>query len=114
VQLNRETEKRTDARPTVADAKQSGQIEQDCDDILYTYLDEKYNPSSPNKGLIEFGFLKRRNGLSGVKCTSAFNGRHSRIGNPKSILEIYPPQSPQQLQTTAQQYDPTLDEWEEI
>lgn len=113
VQLNREAEKRTDARPTVADAKQSGQIEQDCDDIIYTYLDEKYNPNSPNKGLIEFGFLKRRNNLSGGKCTTAFNGKHSRVGNPKSILEIYAPQPPQQLAMTAQ-YDPNLDEWEEI
>lgn len=113
VQLNREAEKRSDARPTPADAKQSGQIEQDCDDIIYTYLDEKYNPNSPNKGLIEFGFLKRRNNLSGGKCTSAFNGRHSRVGNPKSILEVYAPQQPQQLQTTPQ-YDPNLDEWDEI
>ena len=113
VQLNREAEKRTDARPTVADAKQSGQIEQDCDDIIYTYLDEKYNPNSPNKGLIEFGFLKRRNGLSGGKCTTAFNGRHSRVGNPKSILEIYAPQQPEQL-PTVEQYDPNLDEWDEF
>jgi len=113
VQLNREAEKRTDARPTVADAKQSGQIEQDCDDIIYTYLDEKYNPNSPNKGLIEFGFLKRRNNLSGGRCTTAFNGKYSRVGNPKSILEIYTPQQPQQLPIT-EQYDPTLDEWEEI
>ena len=108
VQLNREAEKRTDARPTVADAKQSGQIEQDCDDIIYTYLDEKYNPNSPNKGLIEFGFLKRRNGLSGVKCTSPFNGKHSRVGNPQSILEAYPPNQPEA------KYDPNLDEWEQI
>lgn len=115
VQLNREAEKRSDARPTPADAKQSGQIEQDCDDIIYTYLDEKYNPNSPNKGLIEFGFLKRRNNLSGGKCTSAFNGRHSRVGNPISVLEVYAPQQPQQLQTTPQpEYDPTLDEWEEF
>lgn len=90
VQLNRETEKRADARPTVADAKQSGQIEQDCDDIIYTYLDEKYNPNSPHKGLIEFGYLKRRNGLSGVKCTSPFNGKYSRVGNPVSIIEVFP------------------------
>ena len=113
VQLNREAEKRSDARPTPADAKQSGQIEQDCDDIIYTYLDEKYNPNSPNKGLIEFGFLKRRNGLSGGRCTSAFNGKHSRVGNPTSILEVYAPHPPEQLQTTPQ-YDPTLDEWEEL
>lgn len=90
VQLNRETEKRADARPTVADAKQSGQIEQDCDDIIYTYLDEKYNPNSPHKGLIEFGYLKRRNGLSGVRCTSPFNGKYSRVGNPVSIIEVFP------------------------
>lgn len=71
-QINRGVEGQTNKRPTMADIKDSGDIEQDADVILLLYRDEYYNPDTPDKGVMEVAVAKNRNGSTGV-CKVLFN-----------------------------------------
>lgn len=65
-QLSREVEKRNDKRPTMADLRESGSIEQDADIIMMLYRDEYYNETTPeNKDVLEIGIVKNRDGEVG-------------------------------------------------
>jgi replicative DNA helicase len=66
-QLNRSVEKSSDKRPTLADLRESGAIEQDADLVMMLYRDEFYNADSPDRGLAEVLIRKHRNGPIGER-----------------------------------------------
>ncbi len=79
-QLSREPEKRPDKRPTLADLRESGAIEQDADVVLFIYREGFYRGATGNADKTEVIIGKQRNGPVGKvdltflkKCTRFVN-----------------------------------------
>ncbi|MFE5482981.1 replicative DNA helicase [Streptomyces sp. NPDC056527] len=61
-QLNRGPEMRSDKRPTKADLRESGSIEQDADLVILLHRDDAYEKESPRSGEVDLIVDKHRNG----------------------------------------------------
>ena len=66
-QLNRAVEHRGDRKPTLADLRESGAIEQDADIIIFLYKDGETNKNDPAvRNIVKIDVAKQRNGPTGV------------------------------------------------
>lgn len=65
-QLNRGVESRSDKRPTMADLRESGGIEEAADNILLLYREEYYNPTTEDKKIVEVIIGKQKQGPRGL------------------------------------------------
>lgn len=65
-QLSRKCEDRADKRPGLSDLRDSGQIEQDADLVIFLYRDEYYNPETTDPGIVEVNIAKHRDGPCGT------------------------------------------------
>lgn len=72
-QLNRNSEHRADKRPQLSDLRESGQLEQDADIVLFLHRPDYYKKNAENqKGDAELIIAKNRNGPTGI-VSIAFN-----------------------------------------
>ena len=79
-QLSRAVEMRADKRPMLSDLRESGNIEQDADLVVFAYRDEYYNPQTEDKNIMEWSIAKQRNGKTGT-LKFAYLSDLQKIGN---------------------------------
>lgn len=65
-QLSRGVEQRQDKRPIMSDIRESGNIEQDADNIVFLYREDYYDKETENQNIIELIIAKQRNGAVGT------------------------------------------------
>jgi replicative DNA helicase len=78
-QLNRNVEHRPDKKPTMADLRESGDIENDADLICFLYREDYYDPDSARAGEADLLIRKHRNGPTGVDIRLVFDKPHARF-----------------------------------
>jgi replicative DNA helicase len=65
-QLSRSVEGRQSHVPMLSDLRESGDLEQDADIVIFIYREELYDPDTDKKGTAELHIAKHRNGPIGV------------------------------------------------
>ena len=66
-QLNRGNKDRTDKRPVMTDLRQSGDLEQDADLILFLHREDYYDRSTHMRGVVELEIAKGRDVRTGTR-----------------------------------------------
>ena len=79
-QLSRAVESRTPKTPMLSDLRESGNIEQDADLVMFIYRDDYYNDESDRPGEADIIVAKHRNGPTG-KVTLTFLPRYPKFSN---------------------------------
>lgn len=80
--LTRESTKRTDPRPVLADLRESGALEQDADEVVFVHRPEYYDRSDESlRGKGELILAKQRDGPTDV-CHVEYNGPLLRWSDP--------------------------------
>jgi replicative DNA helicase len=77
-QLNRQVEQRTDKVPTLADLRESGQIEAEANSVVLLHRPDAYERESARSGEIDLIVAKNRMGTL-TTITGAFAGHYSSI-----------------------------------
>ncbi|MET0207095.1 MAG: replicative DNA helicase [Thermoleophilaceae bacterium] len=79
-QLSRAVESRNPPIPMLSDLRESGQVEQDSDVVMFVFRDEYYNRESERLGEADIIFAKHRNGPVG-EVTLTFQPRYPRFSS---------------------------------
>lgn len=80
-QLNRSVEQRADKRPQLSDLRESGDIENDADCVMFVYRDDYYNPDDSDRpNIAEVIVAKHRRGKTGV-VDLFWNGKLTKFAN---------------------------------
>jgi replicative DNA helicase len=79
-QLSRKCEERQDKRPWLADLRESGDIEQDADCVMFVFRPAEYDASFEPAELMEVIIAKKRNGKKGT-VPLAYEGSFMRVSN---------------------------------
>ena len=69
-QLSRAVEQRPDKKPQLSDLRESGNLEQDSDLVMFIYRDEYYNEDSERPGEADLIIAKHRNGAGRQRSRS--------------------------------------------
>lgn len=77
-QLNRGSEHRADARPTISDLRESGAVEQDADIVVLLHRPDVKDPESPRAGEIDLIVDKHRGGRRAT-VAAAWQGHYARV-----------------------------------
>jgi replicative DNA helicase len=64
-QMSRSIEGRQVKRPVLSDLRDSGNLEQDADVVMFLHRDELYDKDTPRKGTADVIIAKQRNGPLG-------------------------------------------------
>jgi replicative DNA helicase len=89
-QLSRAVESRNPPIPMLSDLRESGQVEQDSDVVMFVFRDEYYNRESERLGEADVIFAKHRNGPVG-EVTLTFQPRYPRFSSMYRERGIEPP-----------------------
>ena len=76
-QLNREVEKRMDQKPRLSDLRETGQLEQDADIVVFVHRPEVFRPGN-RPGQADLIVAKHREGETG-ECTVTWQGQFQRF-----------------------------------
>ncbi|MBU0686667.1 MAG: replicative DNA helicase [Candidatus Margulisbacteria bacterium] len=85
-QLSRAIEKRTDRIPMLSDLRESGEIEQTADLVMFIHRDDYYNPASEKGNVAEIIIAKQRNGPVGT-VELVFRKEFAKFCNKESRYE---------------------------
>lgn len=78
-QMNRGADARDDKRPTLADIRQSGEIEENADNVWGMYREDYYNKQTSNRGIVEVWPLKNRNGDTSTPATLKYIAEYTHF-----------------------------------
>jgi replicative DNA helicase len=87
-QINRETARRDDKRPNMEDLKESGQIEQDADGVVFLHREDYYHLDSADyepTGIAELIFAKWRDGMRNKVVKLESDLKHQGFKNRKGV-----------------------------
>ncbi|MFI7691736.1 replicative DNA helicase [Nonomuraea sp. NPDC049655] len=70
-QLNRDSQKRADKRPQIAELRDSGSIESDADVVILIHREDAYEAETPRAGEAELIVAKNRSGPQGTVIVAA-------------------------------------------
>lgn len=86
-QLNRASEQRSDKKPTIADLRESGAVEQDADMVILIHRPDMHEPESPRAGEVDLIIDKHRGGAR-TTITAAAQMHYAQFADMARMSDI--------------------------